>query len=59
MHTEREVDGVGDRFSCMQPSSQTCVARIFLGKRLYVCVVYDMNEGITDLWWYQGEVISF
>ena len=41
----------------MQPSSQPCVAISLLGKRLDVCVAYDMDEGGTEIRWSQGEVI--
>ena len=57
VRNEKEVVVVIDRFSNMQPSSRSCVDRSILGKKLDVCVTYDLYEGITELSWYQEEEV--
>ena len=51
------ADGSGYLFSEMQISSQTCVDRSIIGKRLDVCVSYCLDKGGNELRWSQGGVI--
>ena len=53
--SEREADVVGDIFTGMHPYSQPFVYRSLLGKQLDVFIAYDMDEGVTELKWFQGE----
>ena len=55
---ERELAGFGDRYGNMQPSSMLLVDKEIIGKRLDVYFEYDLEEGQTELRWYQGEVIN-
>ena len=54
---EREAVGVGDRYSNMQPTSATAKENVLIGKRMDVCLQYFLNDGGTEIFWSQGEVI--
>ena len=41
----------------MQPTSAPAIDKGLIGKRLDICLQYFLNDGGTDLFWIQGEVI--
>ena len=55
---EREAVGVGDRYAEMQPMSRPAVDERLIGKRLDVCVLYNLDEGGSELRWCQGVVTA-
>ena len=55
---ERELVGIGDRYTNMQPLSMPLIDNKLIGKRLDVCHTWDLEEGGTELRWSQGEVIE-
>ncbi len=42
---ERELAGIGDQYSEMQPSSVPMIDSSLVGKRLDVCHKWDLEEG--------------
>ena len=57
MRDEREAAGIGDRFAAIQPMSRPTINKQLIGKRLDVCLIYELDVGGTELRWCQGEVI--
>ena len=55
---ERELAGIGDRYSQMQPLSMPVVNKKLIGKRLDVCCEWNLEEGGTELRWSQGEMVD-
>ena len=58
LRVERELAGIGDRYSQMQPLSMPVVDKKLIGKRLDVCFKWNLEEGGTELRWSQGEVVD-
>ena len=58
LRVERELAGIGDRYSQMQPLSMPVVDKKLIGKRLDVCFEWNLEEGRTELRWSQGEVVD-
>ncbi len=49
---DREAEGVGDRYGCMQQTSAPAVDEHLIDKqRLEVRCQYDLDEGGTELRW--------
>ena len=55
---ERELAGIGDIYSNMQPLSMPSVDKKLLGKRLDVCFEWNIEEGGKKLRWSQGQVVN-
>ena len=55
---ERELAGMGDRYSELQPTSRPTIDKKLIGKRLDICEKYNLNDGGSELRWSQGEVIK-
>ena len=55
---ERELAGMGDRYSELQPTSRPTIDKKLIGKRLDICKKYNLNDGGSELRWSQGEVIK-
>ena len=55
---ERELSGIGDRYSNMQPLSMPSVDKKIIGKRLDVCFEWNLEEGGKELRWSQGQVVN-
>ena len=54
---ERKAVGVGDRYYNMNPTSAPAIDKGLIGNRLDVCLQYFLDDGITEIFWSQGEVI--
>ena len=55
---ERELVGIGDRYTEMQLLSMPFIDKKLIGKRLDVCYEWNLEEGGTELRWSQGEVVG-
>ena len=58
VRVERELAGMGDRYSELQPTSRPTIDKKLIGKRLDICEKYNLNDGGSGLRWSQEEVIE-
>ena len=52
-----EAIGVREIYSNMQPTSESAIGKVLIRKRLDVCLQYFLDDGRTEIYWSQEEVI--
>ena len=51
---ERKAVSVGDKYSNIQPTLETAIYKELIGKWMYACLQYSLDDVITELLWSQA-----